>query len=295
MSPKLFRMPALAVVFLLAGPAAADEQPAIGAAIEEVPLFDAHMHYKREAWEPYPVGSVIELMDRSGVAMALVSSTPDEGTIRLWEHAPDRIVPELRPYHGAAGSGNWIQAEGMEAYLRERLARYPHEGIGEFHIHNLDPGDRPLLAAVAAMAVERKIPVHIHSGADPVRFFYELEPDLTVIWAHAGMVEPPRVVGAMLDEFPTLYADTSYRESEILGDGTALDPAWLAVIERHADRLMVGTDTWINAQWDNYEDLIVLNRRWLALLPRDIAEKIAYRNAARLFGRDIPPGRPAGY
>ncbi len=58
---------------------------------------------------------------------------------------------------------------------------------------------------------------------------------------------------------------------------------------------MVGTDTWINAQWDNYEDLIVLNRRWLALLPRDIAEKIAYRNAARLFGRDIPPGRPAGY
>ncbi len=277
---------------VLAFPAAADQAPPIGADIEQVPLFDAHMHYKRPAWEPYPVETVIELMDRSGVAMALVSSTPDEGTIRLWEYAPERIVPELRPYHDGAGSSNWTKAEGMEAYLRERLARYPHEGIGEFHIHNLDPEDRPLLAAVAAMAVERNIPIHIHSGADPVRFFYELEPGLTVIWAHAGMVEPPEVVGAMLDEFPTLYADTSYRETEILGDGSAIDPAWLAVIERHVERLMVGTDTWINGQWDNYEDLIALNRRWLALLPRDTAEKIAYRNAARLFGRDIPPRRP---
>jgi len=42
----------------------------------------------------------------------------------------------------------------------------------------------------------------------------------------------------------------------------------------------------------HYEDLIALNRRWLALLPRETAEKIAYRNAARLFGRDIPPRRP---
>jgi len=282
---------AVVAALLLAGPAAADEPP-IGAAIEKVPIFDAHMHYKREAWGPYPPGTVIELMNRSGVAMALVSSTPDEGTLRLLEYAPDRIVPELRPYHGEAGSSNWTRAAGMEAYLKERLARYPHEGIGEFHVHDLDPADRPLLAAVAAMAKAKKIPVHIHSGAGPVRLFYELEPDLTVIWAHAGMSEPPEVVGEMLDAHPTLYADTSYREREILGDGAAVNPAWLKVIARHADRLMAGTDTWINGQWDDYEGLIALNRRWLALLPRDTAEKIAYRNAARLFGRAIPPRRP---
>ena len=101
----------------------------IGPAIRDVPIFDAHIHYKEPAWGPYPVKTVIELMDRSGVAMALVSSTPDEGTIKLWEYAPNRIVPELRPYHGNAGSSNWTKSAGMLGYIRGRLAKYPHEGI----------------------------------------------------------------------------------------------------------------------------------------------------------------------
>jgi len=277
---------AIAVSLSLAAAPAFAQSEEIGAAVADLPIFDAHMHYKQPAWAPYPVQTVIELMDRSGVAMALVSSTPDEGTIMLWEYAPRRIVPELRPYHGEAGSGNWTKSEGMLAYLEKRLQSYDHEGIGEFHVHNLDPADRPLLKAVAAMARARDIPVHIHSGAAPVRLFYEFEPALTVIWAHAGMSEPPQVVGEMLDTYPTLYADTSYREREILGDGN-LDPDWRAVVLRHPDRLMVGTDTWVNSQWDDYEGLIALNRRWLAKLPRDVAERIAWGNAARLFGRTV--------
>lgn len=276
-----------AVIFACGVSARADDGHApIGAAIADVPIFDAHVHYKEPAWGPYPVATVIELMDRSGVAMALVSSTPDEGTIRLWKHAPDRIVPELRPYHDGAGSSNWTKAEGMTAYLEERLAKYPHEGIGEFHIHQLDMQDRPLLEAVAAMARSRNIPIHIHSGAEPVRFFFQIDPGLTIIWAHAGMSEPASVVGAMLDDYDTLFADTSYREDDILQDADMIDPQWRAIIDRHADKLMVGTDTWTNSQWADYEGLIATNRRWLSLLPRDVAEKIAFRNAARLFGRE---------
>lgn len=245
------------------------------------------MHYKEPAWEPYPVGTVIKLMDRTGVAMALVSSTPDDGTIKLLEFAPARIVPELRPYHGGAGSSNWTKADGMADYIRRRLEKYPHQGIGEFHVHAVDPADRPLLRTIARMAKVRGIPIHVHSGAAPVRMFFTLEPGLTIIWAHAGMSEPAEVVGAMFDQFTTLYADTSYREHDILrGDGT-IAPAWLDVITRHADRLMIGTDTWVNSQWDSYEDLIAVNRRWLGKLPREIAERIAYKNAARLFGRKV--------
>lgn len=263
---------------------AADE---IGRAIRDVPIFDAHMHYKEAAWEPYPVSTVIELMDKTGVAMALVSSTPDEGTIKLLEYAPARIVPELRPYHGDAGSSNWTKSEGMLDYIRQRLRKFQHGGIGEFHVHALDPGDRPLLKAIAQMAKARRIPIHIHSGAEPVRLFFELEPGLTIIWAHAGMSESAEVVGAMFDEYAALYADTSYRENDILtADGT-IAPAWLDVITRHSDRLMIGTDTWVNDQWDNYAELVDLNRRWLRKLPRKIAERIAYKNAARLFKRRI--------
>ena len=274
---------AAAILLTFTPPVAADE---IGSAIRDVPIFDAHIHYKEPAWGPYPVKTVIEMMDRSGVAMALVSSTPDEGTIKLWEYAPRRIVPELRPYHGNAGSSNWTKSAGMLSYIRGRLAKYPHEGIGEFHIHNLDPSDRPLLTEIAKMAKDRNIIIHVHSGAAPVRLLYELEPGLTILWAHAGMSEPPDVVGPMLDKYATLYADTSYRENDILS-GDTIDPAWLAVINRHADRLMVGTDTWVNSQWDDYEGLIALNRAWLAKLPRSIAEQIAYKNAAKLFKRKV--------
>jgi hypothetical protein len=50
---------------------------------------------------------------------------------------------------------------------------------------------------------------------------------------------------------------------------------------------MVGTDTWVNAQWASYGELIALNRSWLKLLPRGVAVKIAFGNAAKLFKRRI--------
>jgi predicted TIM-barrel fold metal-dependent hydrolase len=265
----------------------ADEPPqAIGKAAAELPIFDAHMHYKQPAWQPFPVQTVIELMDKSGVATALVSSSPDDGTIMLWEYAPERIVPELRPYHGQASASNWTKAPGMLDYLKQRLAAYPHRGIGEFHIHTLDPSDRDFLKQVARLAAERQILIHLHSDAKPVQLFYEFEPALTLIWAHAGMSEPPEVIGPMLDRYPKLYADTSYREHDILGDGT-IEPRWRTLIMRYPDRFMVGSDTWVNHRWENYEALMDLNRRWLSQFPREVAEKIAYRNAETLFGRKV--------
>ena len=81
----------------------------------------------------------------------------------------------------------------------------------------------------------------------------------------------------------------SYRESDILRGG-GLDPAWKKLLLRHADRFMVGSDTWVNGQWANYGSIIAQNRAWLALLPRREAEMIAYRNAEGLFGRKVTRG-----
>jgi predicted TIM-barrel fold metal-dependent hydrolase len=170
--------------------------------------------------------------------------------------------------------------------LQKRLATYPHRGIGEFHIHTMDPRDRDFLKQVAHFAAERQILIHLHSDAKPVQLFYEFEPGLTIIWAHAGMSEPPEVIGPMLERYPKLYADTSYREHDILGDGD-IEPRWRDLIMRYPNRFMVGSDTWVNSQWENYEALIDLNRRWLSKFPREVAEKIAYRNAEALFGRQV--------
>lgn len=275
--------PVLAPSMAMAGDGAGH----IGKGADDLPLFDAHIHYKEPAWGPYPPEAVVKLMDKTGVAMGLVSSTPDEGTIKLWQHAPKRVVPELRPYHGDAGSGNWTKAPGMLDYLKGRLGSYPHEGIGEFHLHTVDVSDAPLLREIAAIAKARNLFIHVHSGKEPVDFLYSLEPALTIIWAHAGMSEPAATVEAMMAKYKTLYADTSFREHDILTSDGAIDANWRRVLERFSDRFMVGTDTWVNSQWDAYEALIAVNRQWLRHFSRPVAERIAYKNAERLFGRDV--------
>lgn len=264
-----------------------DDQDPIGEDADSLPLFDAHVHYKEPAWGPYPPATILELMDETGVAMALVSSTPDEGTILLWQFAPERIVPELRPYHGTVGSDNWTKFPGMMDYLNERLAAYPHRGIGEFHLHRVEPEDRGLLAEVARVALAKDIFIHVHSGKDPVDLLFSLEPDLKIIWAHAGMSESAGTVERMMEKYDRLYADTSYREGDILSGANGIDPAWRRVLERFSDRFMVGSDTWINGQWDSYADIIAMNRQWLSHFPRPLAEKFAYKNAERLFGRPV--------
>ena len=90
-----------------------------------------------------------------------------------------------------------------------------------------------------------------------------------------------------MKEFSDLLADTSLREWDIDAGGRGLEPDWARVIFDFQDRLMVGSDTWVNSQWENYDAIIQSNRVWLAKLPRDVAEKIAYRNAERVFGRKI--------
>ncbi|MBC8158371.1 MAG: amidohydrolase family protein [Alphaproteobacteria bacterium] len=268
---------AVFAIFVSGAVSADDQKGHIGDDVDNLPLFDAHIHYKEPAWGPYPPETVVELMDKSGVAMGLVSSTPDDGTIKLWKFAPNRIVPELRPYHGIAGSSNWTEAPGMFDYLLRRLDDYPHEGIGEFHLHSVNPRDETLLRQIAEVAIARNLYIHVHSGKKPVDFLFSLEPALKIIWAHAGMSEPADTVEAMMETYGTLYADTSFRERDILSADDTIDPQWRRVLERFSDRFMVGSDTWVNGQWDVYTDLMALNRKWLAQFSRATAEKIAYK------------------
>lgn len=86
-----------------------------------LPIFDTHVHYKAPAWEVYPPDVIIDLLEKTGVVKALVSSTPDEGTRMLYEADPERIVPFLRPYHDDINSGNWYLKERVFPYILERL------------------------------------------------------------------------------------------------------------------------------------------------------------------------------
>ena len=259
----------------------------VRAADDRLPIFDAHIHYSSEAWSVYPPETVFELLDSAGVAWALVSSTPDDGTLRLRSHNARRVVPELRPYHGDLHAGNWYRSPEIILYLEERLKNGFYRGIGEFHLHGDEDARTPTMQKVAALAVANDIPLHIHSGAGPVDVLFALEPKLKILWAHAGFVEPPNVIEKMFDRYDDLTAEVSFRAHDI-APGGRISEAWQRLFARHPDRFLIGSDTYINGRWETYGSLIDEHRNWLGQLPRDTAEAIAYGNAVRIFGIEVP-------
>ncbi len=244
------------------------------AADERLPIFDTHVHYSREAWTAFEPNAVFDKLNAAGVDWALVSSTPDDGTLTLHAKNNSHVVPELRPYHGDLHAGNWYRSPEVIPYLEARLKNGNYRGIGEFHLHADDNARTPTMRRVAALAVANDIPLHVHSGAGPVSVLFELEPELKILWAHAGMVEPADVVADMLDRHDRLAAEVSFRAGDI-APGGQISEAWRRLFIRHGDRFMIGTDTYINDRWDVYGSLIDEHRNWLGQLPRDTAEAIA--------------------
>jgi len=55
------------------------------------------------------------------------------------------------------------------------------------------------------------------------------------------------------------------------------------------DRFMVGTDTWVTSRWDVMRDYHRDVQVWLAQLPPEVAEAIAWKNGERLFPTPAAP------
>lgn len=259
------------VVGLLAAPARA----------QDLPVFDAHIHYSQPDWSPYPPDAILALFDKTGVRWAMVSSTPDDGTLRLYEKAPDRIVPVLRPYRTRADMGTWTTDASIVPYVRERLARGVYKGLGEFHLSAGQAAD-PVVREFAALGVEHGLFLYAHTDAAGIEELLRLYPKVRWLWAHAGLGEPFETVAGVVDRNPTLMSELSLK-SEVAAGGT-IDPRWKALFLRHPERFMVGTDTWVTSQWDRFAQIQTGLRAWLVQLPRDVAEKLAYRNAGKFVG-----------
>ncbi len=269
--------------FLLAALLWALPVRAVSAEAGELPIFDAHMHYSRSAWDVYTPAQILSIMDKADVAGALVSSTPDDGTMKLLDAAPKRVVAAFRPYINSPDLGTWFKNPDRLTYSKARLARGLHRVFGEVHLYSLDNLDAPEMEEYLELIARHGLILQPHADAAVVRALFAMAPGLKILWAHAGFDEPAAVVADMLDKYPNLWTEMSYRAADVMGaDG--LDEEWKALFIRHAGRFMIGTDTWAVDRWHEYRGLIGEQREWLKLLPRDVAEKIAYANAERLFG-----------
>jgi predicted TIM-barrel fold metal-dependent hydrolase len=156
------------------------------------------------------------------------------------------------------------------------------------HVQKLGPDD-PRLDPLYARAAAAGVPVVIHAGREPCIAAYgvdihrlcsaaatrralERHPTLTMIIPHLGDDEEEAYF-AMLADFPNLHLDTTM----LLGEYFArrIEPA---LLERHADRILYGTDfPNIPYEWDR-------ELRWLERnVSASAREKICGANAARLF------------
>jgi hypothetical protein len=270
-----------ATCVLLLGLLLAASATSVSAQETGLPIFDAHLHYNRDQWSVYSVDDILALLDRAGVQKAFVSSTPDDGTLMLYDRAPDRIVPDLRPYRVPSDQFSWTRDPTILDYLQERLDLAPYRGVGEFH---LNPGEAGLGVprGVLELGAARGLVLQAHTDATGIQELLAQRPDVNVLWAHAGMNASPGTVGRILDAHPNLWVDLALRTD--VAPAGRLDPAWAALFERYPDRFLIGTDTWVVSQWTRLPELMSRVRGWLRQLPPDVAQQIAYGNAERLFG-----------
>lgn len=245
----------------------------------ELPIFDAHIHYSHTTWDAVSPRQAIALLRKAGVRRALVSSSDDDGTQKLFAEAPEIVIPELRPYRTVEDQATWTSDQEVIAYVEERLKRHRYVAIGEFHLHG-DEADRPVVRRMVDLARAHGLYLHVHSGADSIARLFRYEPTARILWAHAGF-EPPERVREMLRQHKNLWCELSFRTD--YASGSSIEPRWRALFLEFPDRFMVGTDTYIADRWPHVVDHARMARAWLATLPRDVAEKIAYRNGETLF------------
>ncbi|UYN97409.1 MAG: amidohydrolase [Enhydrobacter sp.] len=247
---------------------------------DEMPIFDAHLHYSHDAWQVVPPAAFIEILRKAGVRRALVSSSNNEGTRMLQEVAPERIIAELRPYRSRGELSSWLRDTTVLPFLEDLLARRKYVAIGEFHVFGAD-ADLPNVRGVVALAKKHGLWLHSHSDSAAVERHFQQDPDAKVLWAHSGF-DSPSNVAAMLRRYRNLYCDLAFLTAH--ASNGKVTTGWRELFLEFPDRFMVGTDTFTPERLHYIVEHARWSRQWLSDLPRDVAEKIGFRNGERLFG-----------
>jgi hypothetical protein len=265
------------------------------------PLLDAHLHYNEEAFNgqagPHPPADVLARMQRNGVRAIVANSRPNDGS-RLLASSPltrqagVTVVPFVRLYRNRADYDTWFRDESIYAMVQAELARGtasgPYRGLGEFHLYDSANANGPVAKKLMALAEEKKLAVLAHVDDAAIDLLMantrSRGQQLRLIWAHTGIGGAPVArVDQLLARYPLLMGELSYRPG-LTCEGGKLCADWRALLLKYPDRFLVGSDTWVNQRWMDYDGLMQGYRVWLGDLPPETARRIAWDNGARLFG-----------
>jgi predicted TIM-barrel fold metal-dependent hydrolase len=137
------------------------------------------------------------------------------------------------------------------------------------------------------------VPVVIHQELDAgataaLEAALTAVPSATIVLAHGGSATPAALDG-LLARHTNLMVDLSgmhfQRTPSLATEQGPLDPAWKALIDKRADRFLIGIDVWAPRLFEPkmLDRLMTWTRRILGELSPEAAARVAHRNATALF------------
>jgi len=275
---------ALGAALALAAPAAGGEYRG--------PIVDAHSHVPNST----AIDAYVAAMQRHDVVrVVLLGVGGAQKDDPAWLAAaarkyPDRVVAGL-PLPDPA-------RPDAAARLDAALARAKARVVGEVHVRQAsrkidrDPSD-PAFVKILTVAASHGAPVVIHMDLDAraaaaLERALRAEPTAIVVLAHAGGAAPA-VIEGLLARHANLRVDLSgmhfARAPALATEAGPLDAAWKGLIETRPDRFLIGIDVWAARLFEPkmLDRLMGWTRRILGELRPEIAERVAWKNAAALY------------
>jgi predicted TIM-barrel fold metal-dependent hydrolase len=279
-----------------------------------IPIADVHMHtYYRGG----PSSSAfLEQMDKNNVRWG---GAVGDYRADVADKLKERYIPAIgqmefmevffsRGASGLVDDENWT-FKRLFKNSEEQFANGSVKGFGELHTDNHSSGllnirrtirtDSPAVRKMYAIANKYNGFVQLHSQQDEnfttdiLKLAADFPNSITVL-SHCLPASQPRDLANLFSQRKNIVCEmsaTGSAHNKILGikrparafDDNGLRPAWKNLIETYPDQIMVGTDAccgWFNS----YSDMVKeIRENLLPYLSPELMEKIAYKNAVRIF------------
>ena len=281
---------------------------------KNIPIADVHMHtYSRGGPSS---AALLEQMDKNNVRWG---GAVGDYRADVADKLKERYIPAIgqvefmevffsRGASALADEENWT-FKRLYKNAEEQFANGTVKGFGELHTDNHSSGpqnirrtirtDNPAIRRMYAIANKHDGFIQIHSQqndsftTDILKLSADFPNSITVL-SHCLPASQPNNLADLFSHRKNIVCEmsaTGSAHNKILGinrparafDDSGLRAAWKELIETYPDQIMIGTDAccgWFNS----YSDMVnELRNNLLPYLSPDLMERVAYKNAVRIF------------